>query len=59
MLYLLFEQITEIDFAGVPVNVDGVDVQCGESGTAQYVELPNPRYVCVEERSLSYCDKLN
>lgn len=37
--------MTEVEFAGVPVNVDvGVDVQCTESGTAQYAELPNPRY---------------
>jgi len=42
----LVEQVAEVDIAGMPANVDvDLNAECGESGTAQFVELPPSRLV--------------
>lgn len=42
----LVEQVAEVDIAGMPANVDvDLNAECGESGTAQFVELPHSRFV--------------
>lgn len=49
----MVEQVPEVDIAGMPANADvDLNAECGESGTAQFVELPHSRLVMLRAASV-------